>query len=536
METVTLAGHLTRVTNEMYALQERDELCDVSLVTAGDTIKTHGVLLAASSPKFKLLLQKAHVKNHCNIEMGNYSRQTIQEMVRFVYTAEMKLSSETVDDLINILQEFELFEAVKLCEDFKMRVVSCSVSSVDMTTGANTKSMQESYTDNADPHLPKVESDTDGALTINTKSASQNEAKHRSPPILDIEIYGQLERRMTRSEKVRRLGENPEKNRTQVDGNNVGGNVALPVTTIRPTGVIHAEEVVGPVKSVCPTGGVHSRNVGVPVKSPRPARSSDTCTLLSRKERLLMRRKRAPEPQQMQQSSSLSSFTLPTESVVHKQTKGQAILPVKRGRGRPRKFVRIEKNIEINANEIVEQSESSTVIKSEGLQEIKTGAANKRPSHVKQKSILSEEATVKKEPTEKPDEVVKSAPVVTRGQKARVLTKAERKSVPLLTTESDKESNEEGREEELIDYHDNSDTDPDWDTCNPMTGEVATLAIKRGRRKGFRVRSKVTYAKKRKTHVHTQCHKCHARFDSPQQYQTHRAQCNAQVRLDIPQE
>lgn len=117
------------ILNEMYKksytifneLRSKCQLCDVALVMENRKLSAHKVILAATIPYFRgmftLDLMEANMKE-INIEEMNY--ETVDALLSFAYTGELRISTSNVQSLMMGANFFQMLEVVQHCADFLM--------------------------------------------------------------------------------------------------------------------------------------------------------------------------------------------------------------------------------------------------------------------------------------------------------------------------------------------------------------------------------------------------------------------------------
>ena len=77
-------------------IQEETEFCDVTLACEDQQVRAHKVVLAASSPKLRSILL-SNPNPHPLIYLTGVKFFTMENIIKFIYTGEVTISSDQVD-------------------------------------------------------------------------------------------------------------------------------------------------------------------------------------------------------------------------------------------------------------------------------------------------------------------------------------------------------------------------------------------------------------------------------------------------------
>lgn len=119
MEKSTFAEGLL---SEMYQLWKDKELCDVNLSVDGVDIPAHRIVLAALSPYFKAMFcSQLNEKKRFQITIQDLSPHAVKTIVEFAYTADLELTEETVQSVMQTATMMQIPAVEKLCCSFLVK-------------------------------------------------------------------------------------------------------------------------------------------------------------------------------------------------------------------------------------------------------------------------------------------------------------------------------------------------------------------------------------------------------------------------------
>lgn len=120
---IVLEDSLPRETMDVLnSMRVRHELCDVVLVADGQAIPAHRVVLAASSPYFRVMFLSEFIEaKEEKINLKNISPIALELVVNFLYTSEIKIDVHNVEDVLAICMLLQLENLVDHCETFLRR-------------------------------------------------------------------------------------------------------------------------------------------------------------------------------------------------------------------------------------------------------------------------------------------------------------------------------------------------------------------------------------------------------------------------------
>merc|ERR1719319_2158150 len=95
----------SKITEGLKDLRERKELFDVTLVTDGDEVQAHKVLLASCSPRFRQMLKETQ-DQHPRFDLSHVQFKYVLSMVEFMYNGEIKIAQNDVNPFYAATDEF----------------------------------------------------------------------------------------------------------------------------------------------------------------------------------------------------------------------------------------------------------------------------------------------------------------------------------------------------------------------------------------------------------------------------------------------
>ena len=108
--------------NMLNSMRVRHELCDVVLLANGHEIPAHRVVLAASSPYFRVMFLSGFVEaKEEKIALKDINPCALEVVVNYLYTSETKIDVTNVEDVLAICVLFQLDNLIEHCETFLRR-------------------------------------------------------------------------------------------------------------------------------------------------------------------------------------------------------------------------------------------------------------------------------------------------------------------------------------------------------------------------------------------------------------------------------
>ncbi|KAK9503759.1 hypothetical protein O3M35_010250 [Rhynocoris fuscipes] len=113
------SAHANTMLQNLNLLRQSSQFCDVEIVAGSTVIKAHRSVLSASSPYFKAMFSTGLVEAEKDrIEIHYVEPKILTAIIDFIYSGEMSLCQENVQDLIVAGDMLELKEVVHGCTEF----------------------------------------------------------------------------------------------------------------------------------------------------------------------------------------------------------------------------------------------------------------------------------------------------------------------------------------------------------------------------------------------------------------------------------
>lgn len=99
---------------------EDQELCDYELIApCGRKLLAHKFVLSAASPVFSAMLNSdMKEKRDGSVEITDISYEALEEMLRFLYSGKVKISHETVGDILSAAEKYQISHLKDKCQKF----------------------------------------------------------------------------------------------------------------------------------------------------------------------------------------------------------------------------------------------------------------------------------------------------------------------------------------------------------------------------------------------------------------------------------
>ncbi|KAL1132354.1 hypothetical protein AAG570_010310 [Ranatra chinensis] len=112
-------SHAHTMLHNLNLLRNNSRFCDVEIVAGGKVLKAHRSVLSASSPYFQAMFSNGLVEEQKDrIEIHYIEPHILTTIIDFIYTGEMTITQENVQDLIVAADMLELKEVVSGCTEF----------------------------------------------------------------------------------------------------------------------------------------------------------------------------------------------------------------------------------------------------------------------------------------------------------------------------------------------------------------------------------------------------------------------------------
>ena len=110
------AQHCLQICKNLWALQQKEQLCDVTLITAqGHKLTVHSPILAAASPYLSHLIASEHNQTiHINHALTS---SAFNDLICYLYTGHLMLTDDNVRNLLTVSEKWHLDSAIRLCQE-----------------------------------------------------------------------------------------------------------------------------------------------------------------------------------------------------------------------------------------------------------------------------------------------------------------------------------------------------------------------------------------------------------------------------------
>ncbi|CAB3398013.1 unnamed protein product [Caenorhabditis bovis] len=105
--------------------RDDDLLCDVELEVDGDVIKAHRCVLAAASPYFRAMFTNGMLEmEKKRIVLNDIPRESLHDLISFIYSNEITITSENVQQLIFSASVLQIDNIVTACQQFLTKIIT----------------------------------------------------------------------------------------------------------------------------------------------------------------------------------------------------------------------------------------------------------------------------------------------------------------------------------------------------------------------------------------------------------------------------
>ena len=113
------AKHCHSLTDNLHKQQREGRFCDLKILIAGKIINVHRSVLVATCPYFSSMYSSNMVESKSNqVELHCASPSAIQKLVDFMYSGEIEISKDNVQDILKGADHLLLEEVKEFCSEF----------------------------------------------------------------------------------------------------------------------------------------------------------------------------------------------------------------------------------------------------------------------------------------------------------------------------------------------------------------------------------------------------------------------------------
>ncbi|RZF34385.1 hypothetical protein LSTR_LSTR008924 [Laodelphax striatellus] len=108
-----------KVLQHFNSLRLNNKFCDVEIVAGGKVMKAHRAILSASCPYFQAMFSNGLIEEQKDtIELHTIQPEILSSLLDFIYTGEIEITQENVQEIIIAADMLELNEVVLGCTEF----------------------------------------------------------------------------------------------------------------------------------------------------------------------------------------------------------------------------------------------------------------------------------------------------------------------------------------------------------------------------------------------------------------------------------
>ncbi|XP_066268237.1 kelch-like protein 12 isoform X4 [Branchiostoma lanceolatum] len=124
---VSAKNHARRVLIGLNHQRLEGQLCDVVLTVSGRSIPAHRGVLAEQSEYFRAMFSSGMLETtQLHVEVGALEPSAVDQLINFMYTGELSVTPDNVQDLLAAADMLQLIEVKKCCIELLLRVINIS--------------------------------------------------------------------------------------------------------------------------------------------------------------------------------------------------------------------------------------------------------------------------------------------------------------------------------------------------------------------------------------------------------------------------
>ncbi|XP_060605745.1 zinc finger and BTB domain-containing protein 17-like [Ruditapes philippinarum] len=117
MEIIDVPSYSMHLLEQLNLLRQDQMFCDVTIACQNSTMLVHQVVLEAASPYFHQCIEKS-ASDQCCIDFTRFDEKLLGIVIDFLYSSKLKVSRDTVGNVMEICDELHLQSAVDACNFF----------------------------------------------------------------------------------------------------------------------------------------------------------------------------------------------------------------------------------------------------------------------------------------------------------------------------------------------------------------------------------------------------------------------------------
>ncbi|KAL7648711.1 UNVERIFIED_CONTAM: hypothetical protein RMT77_000618 [Armadillidium vulgare] len=143
----------------LHSLWQSEYFCDVELAAGNYIVKAHRAVLSAASSYFQAMFTGGLIEEKQTlVELKSLTPSTLSQMINFIYTGNINVNIENVQDLIVAADMLQLSEIVHICTSFLKRELTASncIGIYRFCEAHHLSEMQEATRDFIQSNFPEV--------------------------------------------------------------------------------------------------------------------------------------------------------------------------------------------------------------------------------------------------------------------------------------------------------------------------------------------------------------------------------------------
>ncbi|KAI8496174.1 hypothetical protein Bbelb_260150 [Branchiostoma belcheri] len=122
--TFSSSRHSSEVLRYLNTLRTEALLCDITLVVDGKEIPAHKNILASCSDYFRAMFTRGMREcNQDSVEIKGVPYSGLENVVQYMYTSQITLNSETVQDVLTTANHLQISAVVQFCHEYLISIV-----------------------------------------------------------------------------------------------------------------------------------------------------------------------------------------------------------------------------------------------------------------------------------------------------------------------------------------------------------------------------------------------------------------------------
>lgn len=116
------SNYSPRLLSNLHTFRQRSSFCDIEIVADSRTFKAHRVILAACSPYFRAMFDGGLCEQQQSlVKLNQVSGRIFEQLLGFIYSGEIDINKDNVQNLMISADMLELNEVVIGCTEFLIK-------------------------------------------------------------------------------------------------------------------------------------------------------------------------------------------------------------------------------------------------------------------------------------------------------------------------------------------------------------------------------------------------------------------------------